>query len=92
MYSIEESRQIRELAFDKYRQRYGLMTADEIRTLRERLQMSQRCLAEHLRLGEATIARWESNRNVQTAAMDLLLKLIRDVPAAAKYVENDKAA
>jgi DNA-binding transcriptional regulator YiaG len=54
--------------------------------------MSQRKLAEYLRLGEVTIARWESNRNVQTAAMDLLLKLIRDVPAAAKYIESDRAA
>jgi len=33
-----------------------------------------------------TVSRWESGRNVQTAAMDMLLRLIRDLPGHIEYL------
>jgi len=33
-----------------------------------------------------TASRWESGRNVQSAAMDMLLRLIRDVPGSIPYL------
>ncbi len=37
-------------------------------------------------LGANTVSRWESGRNVQTAAMDMLLRLIRDLPGSIEYL------
>lgn len=45
----------------------------------ERFGLTQADLARLLRLGANTVSRWESGRNVETAAMDMLLRLIRDL-------------
>jgi len=85
---LDESKLLREQALNVYRQKYGLLPADEIRRLRERLDLTQGELAELLRLGVNTISRWESDRNVQTAAMDVLLRLVRDVPGSIEYLRS----
>jgi putative zinc finger/helix-turn-helix YgiT family protein len=87
----DESRHLRELAIDGYRRRYHLLSADDIRSLRERLGLTQAKLAGLLRLGGNTISRWESGRNVQTAAMDVLLRLIRDLPGSLDYLRTHAA-
>jgi DNA-binding transcriptional regulator YiaG len=48
-------------------------------------------LARLLRLGANTVSRWESGRNVQTAAMDMLLRLIRDLPGSIDYLRGRAA-
>jgi HTH-type transcriptional regulator/antitoxin MqsA len=78
-------------AFDIYRRTHGLLSADEIRALRERYGLTQAELARLLRLGGNTISRWEAGRNVQTAAMDVLLRLIRDLPGSLKYLREHAA-
>ena len=75
---LDEARHLRKDALARYRGKYRLLAADEIRSLRERLGLTQAALARLLRLGGNTISRWESGRNIQTAAMDVLLRLIRD--------------
>jgi len=35
-----------------------------------------------------TVPRWESGRNVQTAAMDMLLRLIPDLPGSIDYLRD----
>lgn len=92
MFTIAEAKEMREQAYAKYRKKYGLLTAEEIRQIREQLRMSQRDLAKRLHLGEVTVSRWESNRVVQTAALDLLLRLMRDVPEVRKYIQNGRQA
>ena len=42
-------------------------------------------------LGGNTISRWEAGRNVQTTAMDILLRLIRDVPGSLHYLREHAA-
>lgn len=71
-----------------YREKYRLLSSDEIRSLRERLRLTQVALAKLLRLGGNTISRWEAGRNVQTAAMDILLRLIRDLPGSVRYLRE----
>jgi DNA-binding transcriptional regulator YiaG len=39
-----------------------------------------------MRLDSDTIARWESDRQSQTAAIDVLLRLVRDVPGNIEYL------
>ena len=35
--------------------------------------------------------RWESGRNVQTATMDVLLRLVRDIPESLRYLKKHAA-
>ncbi len=74
------------------RRKHGLLSADELRAIRERFGLTQAELARLLRLGANTVSRWESGRNVQTAAMDMLLRLIRDLPGSIDYLRDHHAA
>lgn len=88
MLRLDEARELREQAFALYQNKYGLLTASEIRRIRERLGLTQSRLATLLRLGANTISRWESGRTVQTASMDLMLRMVRDVPGVSDYIQK----
>jgi putative zinc finger/helix-turn-helix YgiT family protein len=88
---LDESRRLRERAIAIYREKYGLLSADEIRSLRRRFGLTQGALARLLRLGANSISRWESGRNVQTAAMDILLRMLRDLPGSLDYLRHRAA-
>ena len=87
----DDARRLREHALDLYRRKYGLLTAEDIRSLRERFDLTQAELARLLRLGQNTLSRWEAGRNVQTAAMDVLLRVLRDVPGGLEYLRKHAA-
>lgn len=78
-------------AFALYRAKHHLLPPDEIRGIREQHSLTQAAMAKLLRLGTNTISRWEAGRNVQTAAMDVLLRLIRDVPETLKFLRRHAA-
>jgi putative zinc finger/helix-turn-helix YgiT family protein len=86
-----DSRRLGEDAIAIYRRKHGLLSADEIRALRERFDLTQADLARLLRLGANTVSRWEAGRNVQSAAMDILLRLIRDLPGSIDYLRGRTA-
>ena len=86
-----QARRFEEDAIARYRTQYGLLAGDEIRALRERHHLTQAELARLLRLGPNTISRWEAGRNVQTAALDVLLRLIRDLPGSLDYLRDHAA-
>jgi putative zinc finger/helix-turn-helix YgiT family protein len=88
---FQDSKRLHEDAIAIYRERHGLLSADEIRVIRERFGLTQANLARLLRLGANTVSRWESGRNVQTAAMDILLRLIRDLPGSIEYLRDHAA-
>ena len=88
---VDDARRLRERALDLYRKKYGLLTADEIRSLRERFGLTQAELARLLRLGQNTLSRWEAGRHAQTAAMDVLLRMLRDVPGGLEYLRKHAA-
>ena len=85
---LDQARALRERAQQIYRARHELLSAGDIRALRERLGLTQAEFAGVLRLGGNTLSRWEAGRNVQSAAMDLLLRLIRDVPGSMDYLRR----
>jgi putative zinc finger/helix-turn-helix YgiT family protein len=87
----DDARRLRERALDLYRKKYGLLTADEIRSLRERFDLTQAEMARLLRLGQNTLSRWEAGRHAQTAAMDVLMRLLRDVPGGLEYLRKHAA-
>ncbi len=76
---LDDARHLRERALALYREKYG------------RLHLTQGALAKLLRLGANTISRWEAGRNVQTAAMDMFLRLIRDLPGSIQYLRKHAA-
>jgi putative zinc finger/helix-turn-helix YgiT family protein len=88
---FSEAGRLGEDAIAIYRRRHGLLSADEIRAIRTRFRLTQGALARLLHLGANTVSRWESGRNVQTEAMDVLLRLLRDVPGSIKYLREHAA-
>jgi putative zinc finger/helix-turn-helix YgiT family protein len=88
---FEDARRLNADAIAIYRKKHHLLSAEEIRALRERFDLKQADLAGLLRLGANTISRWESGRNVQTGSLDVLLRLIRDVPGSISYLRNHAA-
>lgn len=78
----QESKRLHEDAIAVYRKKHGLPSANEIRDIREGFGLTQADLARLLRFGANMVSRWESGRNVQTAAMDMLRRLIRDLPGS----------
>lgn len=88
---LETSKELRRRAYAQYRRDHGLLAAEEIQALREGLGMTQAQLAELLQLGANTISRWEADRLVQSASMDVLLRLVRDVPGNLEYLRHHAA-
>jgi len=88
---LEDARRLGEDAIALYRRKHGLLSAADIRAIRDRFTLTQGELARLLHLGQNTVSRWESGRNVQTAAMDVLLRLLRDVPGSLEYLKRHAA-
>lgn len=64
-------------AANAYRKKHGLLTGPEIVALRRALGMSQQDAAEFLKVGIASLKRWEGAQ-IQDEAMDRLLRLSFD--------------
>jgi putative zinc finger/helix-turn-helix YgiT family protein len=88
---FSEARRLQEDGIAHYRKKHGLLSANDIRAIRERFGLTQSELARLLHLGANTISRWESGRNVQTEAMEMLLRLLRDVPGSFDYLRQHAA-
>ena len=88
---LDDARRLQQQALETYRRRYGLLSLEEMRSIRDRFGLTQQMMARLLRLGGNTISRWEAGRNVQTAAMDLLLRMLRDVPGTYAYLRKNAA-
>lgn len=56
----EQMNQLRRAAADQYRKDHGLLTSVEIIGFRKLLGMSQTAFANYLKVGEASIKRWET--------------------------------
>jgi DNA-binding transcriptional regulator YiaG len=64
---------------EKTQARYmGLLSAEEIKELRRRLDVTQHEISELLQVGEKTYTRWENGRSRPSRSMNLLLCALRD--------------
>lgn len=72
---------------DAYRTAHGLLTTDELKDARTRMRMSQRELARFLRVGIASVKRWEAGL-IQDEAMDQLIRLRTDIDAARRNLQE----
>jgi transcriptional regulator with XRE-family HTH domain len=67
---------------DALRVHLRLLPPDEMRGALERLNMTQKEAAERLGVAEATLSRWLTNTQIQSRAMDNLLRLFFGLPEA----------
>jgi len=77
----EQSGGFTKLVSDAYREKHGLLTSAQIREARNRLGMSQEKFAQYLKVGPASVNRWE-NGQIQDEAMNELILLKTDPFAA----------
>ena len=89
--TYEQTGALNRRALETYRRKHRLLSERDIRTLRERLKLTQAQLSRLLRLGANTVSRWEAGRNVQSASMDIMLRVLRDVPGALAYLRRHAA-
>ncbi len=66
----------------------GLLTPNEIKTIREKSGWSQQHLADLTGLGVATISRWERGRLLQNRSNNKVLLALRDCPPFREYLEG----
>lgn len=83
---FEDARRLDAEAMAIYRRKQGLLAADEVRSIRERFDLGQTDFARLLRLSPRDLSRWESGRSVQTVTMDILLRVVRDLPGSISYL------
>lgn len=62
---------------DKRKRDKHLLTADEIKEIRENTGLSQAELENVLGIGKKSFVRWENNKVDQSKSVDLLLRIIR---------------
>jgi putative zinc finger/helix-turn-helix YgiT family protein len=72
---IDDAGAMQERMADAYRQAIGLLSGAEIRELRQKKGFSQQALADELKIGIASIKRWETGV-IQTKGMDNLLRTL----------------
>jgi putative zinc finger/helix-turn-helix YgiT family protein len=75
---------------DAYRERHGILTSKKLKQVRARLGLSQQAFADYLKVGVASVKRWESGL-IQDEAMDELIRLRTDLSIARRNVKELKA-
>jgi HTH-type transcriptional regulator/antitoxin MqsA len=70
----------------KMRSAEGLLAPEEIKAFRETRGITQAQLERLLGVGPKTVVRWERGTVFQNPATDALLRVIRGVPAAGRYL------
>lgn len=78
-----EAEEARHAAVCKY---LGRLTPAQLVSLRQRHSMSQEAWAEHVRIGVASIKRWESGSLIQGASSDAYLRLLNDGIGYARHL------
>ncbi len=68
----------------------GLLTPEEIKSLREQLGLTQREIAELLQAGEKSYTRWESGRARPSRIVNVLLSALRDGLITLPYLRELK--
>ena len=75
-YTSDLAERRQRLAVERARTEDNLLTPAQIKSVRERLGLSQRLFEEILGVGEKTCVRWEQGRVCQNVATDRLMRLV----------------
>lgn len=77
---------------DAKRTHDGLLTGEQIRAIRESLNLSQQLAAQIFGGGTNAFSKYERGDVIQSAAMDGLLSLAANVPGAFEYLRDRASA
>ena len=83
----KHSEEFTKLISDAYREKHGLLTGRQIREARRQLGMSQDEFARYLKVGPASVNRWE-NGQIQDEALNELLLLKTDAATARRNYQE----
>jgi len=68
----------------------GLLTPDEIRSIREKLGYNQTSFARLLKVGEKNFARYETGVSPQSRYLDWLMRILNDYPETIKTITGNR--
>jgi putative zinc finger/helix-turn-helix YgiT family protein len=74
---------------DALRAAAGLLTPAQIRKNREDLGLTQKQLASHLGVADATVSRWETGAQIQQRSLDRLLRLYFGIPSVRTALADE---
>lgn len=76
-------------AIDRTKARHmGLLAPDEIRQLRQALELTQAEMSDLLQLGRKTYTRWESGRERPSRSLNILLRSLWDGKVTTAYLRE----
>ncbi|MEE8551493.1 MAG: type II TA system antitoxin MqsA family protein [Gemmatimonadota bacterium] len=68
------------------REELGLLMPEEIKAIRESLELTQSDFEQLLSVGEKTVVRWERGTVFQNSATDILIRTVRDVKGVSEFL------
>jgi len=74
------------LAASVLRKKEGLLAPEDIRAIRKRLGLTQADLERLLGVGPKTVVRWERGTVFQSSSVDRLLRVVAELPEAARIL------
>lgn len=89
---LAASKALSEGAKARYRARYGILPAAELRGLREGLKLSQQDLARLLLAKPQDVMLWELGRKLPYPLQNTVLQLLGNVPGNLDYLRRRSAA
>lgn len=66
----------------------GLLSADKLKALRQRLRLSQAEISKLLQIGEKSWTRWESGKEYPTRSMNVLIRAFHDGMLTISYLQS----
>lgn len=77
---------------DAYREKLGLLSPSEIRSIRKNLGLTQSEFESLIGVSTPTVSRWETGASVQMKAVDNLLRVLAEYPCACSFLEDRSEA
>jgi HTH-type transcriptional regulator/antitoxin MqsA len=89
-YTPEQMDAAQRAASDEVRRQDGLLSPDEIREIRSKYGLTQSAFERLLGVGPKTVVRWERGTVFQNRSTDTLLRILRSVPEAVRFLADAK--
>ena len=90
-FTPEQSRELSRQMKNRVREECGLLSPEEICSIRHKLDLSQEGLEQLFGLGPKVVTRWETGRVVQAKTADIALRLLAIEPRCLETLRRELA-